>query len=134
MMSTVPAECSERFPNASSTGACVNDADKIALCDVESSIDDIMQACGTGSCIGQIGDTSVGGALAVCGRDCVSAETDFSDECASCFGEILACTMRECGAEALGAIGGDRTALEACVAEKCDGDFSTCAGVSLNDR
>lgn len=133
-MSTVPDECNDSFAGSNPAGACMNDADKIVLCDIESSIDDIMEACGTGSCIGQIGDTSEGGGLAVCGRDCMTAETDFSDECASCFGEILACTMRECGVEALGAISGDRTELEACVAEKCDGDFSTCAGVSLNDR
>ena len=132
--SNVPAECNEQFANQGTEGACLNDNDKIVLCALEDSIDDIMQTCGTGDCITQIGDTSVCGGLANCGRECMMAQTDFSDQCSSCFGEILACTMRECGGEALGAISGDRTALEACVAENCDDDFSACAGVSLNDR
>ena len=132
--SNVPAECNEQFSGQGTDGACLNDNDKIVLCALEETIDDIMQTCGTGNCIGQIGDTSVGGGLATCGRDCMMTETDFSDGCSSCFGEILACTMRECGAQAIGAISGDRTELEACVAANCDDDFSACAGVSLNDR
>ena len=133
-MSNVPAECAERFVNAAASGACLSDNDKIALCDVEDTIDTIIQECGTGACIGQIGDTSAGGGLSQCGATCVEEQTDFSNECAACFGETLACTMRECGAEALGSITGNVEALEACVAEKCDGSFSTCAGISLNDR
>jgi hypothetical protein len=132
--SNVPPECNEQFAGQGTDGACLNDDDKIVLCALEDTIDDIMETCGTGDCIGQIGDTSVGGGLATCGRDCMIAETNFSDGCSSCFGEILACTMRECGVQALGAISGDRTELEACVAENCDDDFSACAGVSLNDR
>jgi hypothetical protein len=133
--STVPDECNEQFANQGTEGACLNDNDKITLCDVEDSIDDIMQACSTEECGSLLfADNSVGGELATCARDCIIAETDFSAGCSSCFGEILACTMRECSAQAIGAISGDRTALEACVAEKCDDDFSACAGVSLNDR
>ena len=133
-MSNVPAECEAFFANAAAEGACLGDDDKIALCAVEDTIDTIIEDCGRGTCIASIGDTSSGGGLAQCGTECVAMQTDFSNECASCFGETLACTMRECGAEALGAITGNREALEACVAEKCDGEFSQCAGVSLNDR
>ena len=93
-----------------------------------------MQSCGQGSCIGSITDTAAGGSFAQCGATCIEEQTDFSSSCSGCFGEILACTMRECGTEALGSLTGNRDALDACIAEKCDDDFSACAGISLNDR
>ena len=133
-MSNVPAECEAFFANAAAEGACLSDEDKIALCAVEDTIDTIMEECGSMTCVGDALASMPGGDFSVCSTGCIEMQTDFSNGCATCFGETLACTMRECGAQALGALTGNREALEACVAEKCDGTFSQCAGVSLADR
>ena len=125
----MPAECEARFTSQDPNGACVSDDDKIELCGLEERIDTVMQTCGMTNCITQIGDTSEGGALAQCGTDCVSEQTQLSDGCSGCFGNVLACTMRECGAEALGSIGGDTAALDACVEANCGDSFSACAGI-----
>ena len=130
--------CEDRFANASATGACISESDRNVLCEVEAQIDDIMQNCALGSCLTSAADSSEGGTLATCGAECVAQETEFSTECAGCFGEILACTMRECFNQATAVQFGDseenQAALTECLGANCDDAFKSCAGVSLNDR
>ena len=67
-----------------SNGACDNDADESELADLEATIDDVVQDCALG-CL-------LSGDIGTCGGDCMSENTDLSDGCAGCFGEVIACT------------------------------------------
>ena len=114
---TIPSPIRTPEPEPSN-GACDNDADESELADLEATIDDVVQDCALG-CL-------LSGDIGTCGSDCMSENTDLSDGCAGCFGEVIACTAANCPFQCLDA---NSESCADCRESNCNDDFEACAGI-----
>jgi len=102
-----------------SNGACDNDADESVLGALGDDLDDIVGSCALGCLLSS--DVST------CGAECVEDDTNLSNGCSNCFGEIIGCTAEncafQCGLDSAGA------ACAECREDNCNDAFETCAGI-----
>ena len=104
--------------DAYSAGACDNPADRGRLRAIESEIPDAMGTCAF-ECI------VTGG---TCAAECSERELEISSECATCFGDMIACTTASC---ALNCLTPDSPQCLECQEENCFPGFETCAGLDV---
>ncbi len=102
-----------------SNGACDNDADEGELGSLDDTLDDVVGDCAL-SCL-------LSSDVATCGSDCVADNTDLSDDCSDCFGEIIACTASNCAFQC--GLDAEGEACASCREENCNDDFEQCAGI-----
>ena len=98
-------------------GLCINEAD-LAIIETEV-VTPAAQECGIG-CLADADPRT-------CSIDCIVADTGISEDCAGCYGDIVACSIEFC----LAACATDPTGEECgtCQAENCVPAFETCSGI-----
>ncbi len=106
----------ETTPDTTSAGACDNTADNTTLASVQATLEAKIQTCAF-ECLGQ---------GAGCATTCIQRETALSSGCATCFGEVIACTISNCALQCLDASSAGCTT---CRDDKCTPAFETCAGI-----
>jgi len=103
-------------PDTTSAGACDNTADNTTLAGVQATLETKIETCAF-ECLGQ---------GAACSTTCIQRETSLSSGCATCFGEVIACTITNCALQCLNASSAGCTT---CRDTNCTPAFETCAGI-----
>jgi hypothetical protein len=79
------------------------------------------QGCGQMDCLGSDDED--------CARDCMLAQIDMTSDCASCYAEIVKCTIKNCLAACID--DPDSQGCQECqVTAGCFPDFEACSGLS----
>jgi hypothetical protein len=109
--------------------ACTNDADTAVLADGgDEAVAGTAGDCGLG-CLGEDGEA----AQRECAITCIVADHALSNECAGCYGDIVACSIRECLAPCATDPGGEACAT--CQVEAgCVDAFNTCTGLGAGEE
>lgn len=63
-----------------------------------------------------------------CAQECITRDLDMSDECATCYGAFVACTIEKCVLDCIA--DPDATVCSDCQEEQgCRSEFNTCSGL-----
>jgi len=103
-------------PEAATT--CQNETDCSFV--VDGTARTTAQACGKGECLSSEDEN--------CARDCILADLGMTSDCATCYADFVACTIKECLGQCL-ADPNATTCTDCQVDKGCRGAFDTCSGL-----
>eukprot|EP00929_Paragymnodinium_shiwhaense_P027733 TRINITY_DN1620_c0_g1_i1.p1 TRINITY_DN1620_c0_g1~~TRINITY_DN1620_c0_g1_i1.p1 ORF type:complete len:279 (-),score=78.52 TRINITY_DN1620_c0_g1_i1:546-1382(-) len=105
-----------KYLGAHLTKACHTDKDfKVWQESGAANFDEDLRKCGS-KCWGK----------ADCVRDCVLKQRDYTEDCATCFGDVSACTVMKCSFDC---VNGETHQCDDCNRIACAGMFIKCSGI-----
>lgn len=124
---------SDTILHCAACGACSRPQQVAALARTASTLTGNMANCATAYTLAQlpIQNSHADASLRRCMGTALYGASNSGDRCMDCWGENIACTIRECTGECIKAtIGGDKYKCLQCDEERCGSAFKRCAGAN----
>lgn len=121
---TDPTAPGEPEVTTNSEDHCINESDQSVLQSEDPDFDDLISSCSETCFSSQSNNEN-------CIRDCLTDESDISEECAQCYNTAMVCYIEDCFS--MCSEENNEEECNTCLSENCFTPFFTCSGINPED-